>query len=200
MPAMHYRQEGVPQLQPDCCFDQKCLNALDKVYGEFSGFTTPILTQETLSIITDSFRCTFPKHYHAISSLLNRARFYNQKKFKYLLGQWDQENLYQFLLMCRKQNPQFFTPWALINTVSSYGGKNVDIQVFFGLAITVTTMLGKLNKRYPFEMVMRKTNRTLLNSGDCGVCVFNNSQMIQSLKFQRGGHSSEILLVTSHLF
>ena len=52
--------------------DQKCLNALDKVYGEVSGFTAPILTQETLSIIADSFKCTLPKHYHAISSLLGK--------------------------------------------------------------------------------------------------------------------------------
>ena len=73
--------------------DQKCLDALDCVYEEFSGFTTPILTQETLSIITDSFKCTLPKHYHAISSLLNCARFYNQSRFKHLLAMGSRNSL-----------------------------------------------------------------------------------------------------------
>ena len=88
----------------------------------------------------------------------------------------------------------------MINTASSCGGKNVDIQVFFGLAITVTTMLGKIYRRYPFNMIMHKANRALLNSGDCGICIFDNSQMTRSLKNQRGGHSSEVLVVTQRLF
>ena len=76
----------------------------------------------------------------------------------------------------------------------------MDIQVFFGLAVTVGTMLSKLNRRYLFDFIMTKTVATLKASGDCGICVFNNSQMIRSLKFQRGGHISDVSLMTSRLF
>ena len=41
---------------------------------------------------------------------------------------------------------------------------------------------------------------TLANIDAIGICIFDNSQMIQSLKFQRGGKSSEFSLVTSWLF
>ena len=40
---------------------------------------------------------------------------------------------------------------------------------------------------------------TLQVSGDFGVCVFDNSQIIKSLKFQQGGHSSNVSLVTLQL-
>ena len=174
--------------------------ALDSMYGEFTSFTGPILTQSTLSEIADKFKTTLPKHYHRINVLLNRSKYFNVLRFCHLRGQWDCKVLYIFLAISQKRNSKFFTLWALINTASSYGGKNVDILVFFGLAITVGTMLSKLNRRYPFEFIMSKTVATLKVSGDCGICVFDNSQMIKSLKFQQGGHSSDVSLVTSRLF
>ena len=150
--------------------------------------------------MSDKFKTTLPKHYHSISALLNRARYFNVKRFKHLQGQWDCEILHQFLTICQKRNPKSFTTWVLVNMASSYGGKNVDIQVFFGLAITVGTMLSKLNRHYPFDHIMHKMVQSLRSSGDCGICMFDNSQMIKSLKFQHGGHSSEVSLVTSRLF
>ena len=94
--------------------------------------------------------------------------------------------------MLRKRNPRFFTFRALINTASSYGGTNVGLQVFFGVAVTVPTMLSKLNTRYPPQQITEKTMRTLRDEGSCGLCV-------KYLKFQRGGHSSETSLTTSRL-
>ena len=134
--------------------EQKCLDALDSMYGQFSSFTGPILTRHTLSTISDEFKTMLPKQYHSIWALLNRARYYNMTRFVHLQGQWDREILYQFLTISRKRNQKLFTMWVLINTASSYGGKNVDIQVFFGLAIMVTTMLSKLNWRYPCDYIM----------------------------------------------
>lgn len=60
-------------------------------------------------------------------------------------------------------------------------------------------MLSKLNTRYPPQQIAEKTMRTLRDEGSCGLCVFDNSQMIKCLKFQRGGHSSETSLTTSRL-
>ena len=55
--------------------NDKCFLALDTMYGEFTSFTGPILTQSTLS------KTTLPKHYHSISTLLNRSKYFNEKRF-----------------------------------------------------------------------------------------------------------------------
>ena len=170
------------------------------MYGDFAGFTSPILCQRKLSQISDMFKATLPTYYHALSSLLNKSSKSNVARFKSLQGQWDRNILYQFLTICRKRNPKFFSNWTLINTASSYGGTNLDLQVFFGLAVPVTTMLKRLNMRYPFEYIMRKTMKTLASIDDMGICVLDNSQMIHSLKFQRGGKSSKFSQATSRLF
>ena len=47
---------------------------------------------------------------------------------------------------------------------------------------------------------MSNTVATLKASDNCGICVFDNLQTIKSLKFQQGGHSSDVSLVTSRLF
>ena len=177
--------------------DDSCLIALDAMYGDFAGFTSPILCQRKLSQISDMFKATLPTYYHALSSLLNKSSKSNVTIFKSLQGQWDCDILYQFLTICRKHNPKFFSNWALINTASSYGGTNLDLQEFFSLAVAVTTMLKTLNTRYPFDYIMRKTMKTLASIDDMGICVFDKSQMIRSLKFQRGGKSSEFSLATS---
>ena len=118
--------------------DESCLKALDAIYGDFAGFTSPILSQRTLSQISDMFKGTLPIYYHALSSFLNKSSKSNVKRFESLQGQWDRDILYQFLTICRKHNAKFFSNWALINTASSYGGTNLDLQVFFGLAVAVT--------------------------------------------------------------
>ena len=133
-----------------------CLEALDSIYGDFAGFTSPIISQKQLSKISDMFKSTLPKYYHIFSSLLNKSSKANVSRLKNLQGQWDCDILYQFITLSRKRNPKFFTYWALINTASSYGGTNLDLSVFFGLATTDSTMLKKLNTRYPFQFVMKK--------------------------------------------
>ena len=107
---------------------------------------------------------------------------------------------YQFITIRRNRNPNFFSYWALINTASLYSGTNLDLQVFFGLAVTVSIMLKKLNLCSSFDIIMQKTMDTLARTNDLGICVFDNSQMIPSLKFQHGGRSSEFSLATSRLF
>jgi hypothetical protein len=47
-------------------------NAILEVYGNFSEFTTPILTQHTLSEFAELFKTTLPQHYTTLSLLLNK--------------------------------------------------------------------------------------------------------------------------------
>ena len=77
--------------------EEKCLHALDSMYGQFSSFTGPVLTQRTLSAISDAFKTTLPKQYHSISTLLNKMKYNNNTRYIHLQGQWDREILYLFL-------------------------------------------------------------------------------------------------------
>ena len=146
------------------------------------------------------FKSTLPKYYHAFSSLLNKSDKTNIKRLQGLQGQWDRDILYQFITLCCKRNSKFFSHWALINTASSYGGRSLDLEVFFGIAVTVSTMLCKLNTKYPFKFVMQKTMNTLSTLDTIGISVFDNLQVMQSFKFQRGGKSSDVSLRTSLMF
>ena len=146
--------------------NDQCFLVLDSMYGEFASFTGPILTQSTLSEIAGRFKTTLPKHYHSISALLNRSKNYNLVRFHHLRGQWDCKILYMFLAISQKRNPKFFTSWALINTASSYGGKNVDIQVFFGLAIIVGYKylhLTRINHTTPLYSGLSKQGEPMAN-------------------------------------
>ena len=67
--------------------DDTHLQALDTMYGKFSGFTSPILSQSQLTSISDTFKSTLPKYYHAFSSLLNKPDKMNVKRLQGLQGQ-----------------------------------------------------------------------------------------------------------------
>ena len=102
---------------------------------------SPILDQKQITVISDMFKLSLSKYHHALCSLLYKTRKANVSLFENLQGQWDRDILYQFITVCRKQNPKFFAYWALINMALSHGGTNLDLQVFFGIVITVQTML-----------------------------------------------------------
>ena len=53
--------------------DGLCLKALDCLYGDFAGFTSPILSQKQITSISDMFKSSLSKYYHALSSILNKA-------------------------------------------------------------------------------------------------------------------------------
>jgi len=83
--------------------DEKCIEGLDIVYGKFSGFTSPILSQLQLGAISDKFKATMPRNYHAISSLLNKSTKSNFTRLQKVKGQWDRDVLYTFLTILRKR-------------------------------------------------------------------------------------------------
>ena len=66
--------------------DDTCLNALDAMYGSFSAFTSPILSQRQLSAISDMFKTTLPRYYHALSAVLNKSTKSNVTRFENLQG------------------------------------------------------------------------------------------------------------------
>ena len=74
--------------------DEKCLEALDSMYGEFSCLTNPILSQKTLSEISDMFKSTLSKYYYVISALLNKAKYMNVTRKIDIQAQWDRDILY----------------------------------------------------------------------------------------------------------
>jgi len=64
------------------------MEGLDSIYDQFSGFTSPILSQKQLGAISDKSKATMPRYYHAISSLLNKSIVSNLSRLQSLKGQW----------------------------------------------------------------------------------------------------------------
>ena len=83
---------------------EQCLQSLDSMYGQFLGFTSPILSQKQLSDISDMFKLTLPKYYHVISLLLNKSNKSTVTQLQNLHNQWDHDILYQFITISRKHN------------------------------------------------------------------------------------------------
>ena len=99
----------------------------------------------------------------------------------------------------RKRNPYYFATWALINTASLFRGRGVELQVYFGIAVTVPTMMKKLNTKYTIFVIIERTIVTLLEEM-FGIAIFDNSQMITLYKNQRNGKSSDVTLATARMF
>ena len=130
---------------------------------------------------------------------LNKKHKRNQKLRLKNQAQWDRYSLYIFCMLMRIRNPHNFVTWAMCNAASEYGHGGANLAVFFGLAVAQTTLLRRLsnlNKSHTF------TWRTVFTLSMIWfiVATFDNSQVIRQKKYQSGGRSSTVTLVTSRMF
>ncbi len=73
--------------------------------------------------------------------------------------------------------------------------------IHLGFSLHSTNILRKIESEgLSFHKVMIRTKETLRASGDFGVAIFDNSQLIEQLKFQRNAKSSSVTLTTSRCF
>eukprot|EP00957_Ditylum_brightwellii_P199999 15246554-Ditylum_brightwellii.AAC.1 len=107
--------------------------------------------------------------------------------------------LYLFCMMMPIQNKGHFVLWAMCNAASlyDYGGSN--IPTFFGIAITQRTLLNYVSKIKDENSVLTKA-RSTLKKYNLAICIFDNSQIVQPLKFQRFFKSAKVTLTTSRIF
>ena len=121
-----------------------------------------------------------------------------------LLQQWDRFVMYSFISLMRIHNPQNFAWWAAANAGAMYGaiGSGIlNVAVFFGQALTKNSLLRKIDEDgYGLpERVLERT-RDALCCQPYVFAVFDNSQIGQLLKYQRGAQSSTFSKVTSRMF
>ena len=94
------------------------------------------------------------------------------------------------------RNPHNFVNWAMCNAASEWGHGGTNMAVFFGIAVAQTTLLRNLTKLTKAHSIMLRTVATL-SLIYFVVATFDNSQVIRKKKFQSGGNSSTVTLVTS---
>ena len=114
--------------------------------------------------------------------------------------QWDRTVVYKFFSLMRVRNAHYLPWWALCNSASSYSCGSSSPIVFSGQSITKNTFLRKLLTLNVFSDIQKKSTDTLCASGSFGVKIFDNSQNMQSLKFQRFGRSSAVTLTNYQCF
>ena len=73
------------------------------------------------------------------------------------------------------------------------------MNIFFGLLLSQTAMLRKLNFINVFHRITKLTIETLCIL-TFAIAIFDNSQIFRMLKYQRGGHSSSATMCTSRMF
>jgi hypothetical protein len=74
------------------------------------------------------------------------------------------------------------------------------MSTFFGIALSPSLMRKKIFDLKPYDVVMVDTVKTLKDSGNFGVAIFDNSQIFQTVKFQRNSQSSTASLATARCF
>ena len=114
--------------------------------------------------------------------------------------QWDRFAFYIFSLLMRIRNCHNFSWWALCNSASQYCHPSYNMSTFFGIALSPSSMRKKIFDLKPYDSVMVDTIQTLKDSGKFGVAIFDNSQIFQTVKFQRKSQSSTASLATARCF
>jgi hypothetical protein len=174
-------------------------DAVLSVFGQFSPFTSPILSENDMFLLASRFKATLPKYYEIISILLNKQKYKNHSR-SMSTAQWDRYVLYVFCSTMRMRNNQNFSWWALCNACSMYGkGSNV-MAIFFGQSVSQSTVMRKLGKELTFKEVIEATMKSLKNCGNFVIGVYDNSQRFDLQKFQRNGKSSTVTLTTCRLY
>ena len=177
--------------------DEICRVAIDNLYGRFSTFASPILSQTVLMNFTNQFKVSLPTQYKAILTLIGKDD--NKERVVKNKWLWDRYSFFLYCMFIRIRDPSNLTWWAMINAASEYGRGGNSIPSFFGFSSSYRTLLRSLNSLCPFSKIYKRTVETL-QPLEFVVATFDNSQLIQQRKFQRNGKSSSATIVTSRMF
>ncbi len=145
-----------------------------------------------------------PEQFLVLWTLLNFNENNNLEKRSHLQAFYLRMVLYQFIAMNRIRNSQTFSWWALCNAAARYGSHDVqaraNLSVHYGISITQNSLQQKLSPFNDYGGLMKACETKLSLSGYFGISVWDNSQLVTPLKFQRGGRLSVSSKVTSRIF
>lgn len=148
-----------------------------------------------------------PVHHAAIMTMLNIDKKVKDKRYHYLVSQYERVSFWIILSTMRSRNNHLFSWWANISTSARYGSKNDNSAssskaVFFGCATTHNTLIrntaqyrdDKKNDNMVYTDQCRNTIRT--SHDDFIVIAIDNNQRGQQRKQQRHGISNQYMVVT----
>ena len=185
--------------------DSSVKTTIYSLYGQFSEFTKPIITQDMLRTMENSFRCLLPIQYHCIRSMMGKDLRKDPEETttsqEIKERQWDCFAIFTFIQQCRIRNPHNFIWFSLVNTASHFAGGRNHISLHFGYSIAKNTMLRKLNDMYTYpEMIVLKSKSTLNQFKTFVIAIFDNSQFNIKKKFQQNATSSNMAEAMCRLF
>ena len=191
--------------------DDMVKSAICQLYGRFSEYTQPIITQSMLRHMENAFRSLLPVQYHACRAMIGKQSVINidseetmnndSSPLNIRLNQtWDRYILYLFIQQCRVRNSHYFSWFAVVNAAASYGANRLHIPVHFGFSVSFTSLCRKLNSLFTFQQVMQRTTESLNEYSNFAIAVFDNSQLNLPLKFQRYASCGNMSLATTRLF
>ena len=152
------------------------------MYGKFSEFTTPLISQAAIAGFADRFKTSLPIQYNGILVLLNKHVSTSLILFhdtfhllpKLTLSQIkrtehndatdaerDRFVFYMFCLMMRIRKAQNLTWWAMVNAAATFTDTGKNLAVYFGISTSLKTLSTKLKKLIPYDEILLRTKNTL---------------------------------------
>ena len=111
--------------------------AIVNIYGDFSQFTMPIITQSMLRDFDIVFQQMLPVQYHANQIMIGKppwlipdAPLTDEQRQKEQL--WDCYTLFEFIHQSHIQNSHKFILFAVVNAAALYGSTRSHIPIYFG--------------------------------------------------------------------
>ena len=184
--------------------DSTIKKAVFSLYGQFSEFTLPIITQDMLINMENAFRRLLPTQYHCIRSMMGKAvrrdPSTTTQEQEFRERQWDRYAFYTFIQQCRLRNSHNFIWFSLINAASTFSSGRSHIPLHFGFSIAKNTMLRRLNEMYNYAELVMKSKETLNEHKSFVIAIFDNSQFNINKKFQQHAKSSNMAEATCRIF
>ena len=117
--------------------DNTIKEAIVEMYGEFSEFTTPIITKSMLRDMENTFQQMLPNQYHTYRTLIGKpVKLFRQKPFDQKQRRkeqvWDCYAFFEFIHHTRTRNSHYFIWFAVVNSAVLYGGTRSHIATHFG--------------------------------------------------------------------
>ena len=152
-----------------------------------------------LANLSNLFHTKMPTHYTLLNVLMNKDRYVKHHRKKDQVVQWDWLVFYLFMIIQRICNHHNFSWYGLINGASTWKHNGGNMDVHLGLYLSRQSIVGKLKVKFSCtrvkRMIVKRLAKELITIG-----LFDNTQLMRLIKYQREGHSSIASIVTSLLF
>ena len=176
--------------------DSEIRDAIYVLYGQFSEFTQPIITQTMLRTMENTFRRLLHTQYHCIHSMMGKpirkdpSKTTPEQEIKEC--QYNCYTFYTFIQQCCLQNSHNFVWLSLVNAACHFSGWRSQVAK--------NTMLRWLNDLFTSSEIVIMSMSSLNEFKSFVKAIFDDSQFNIQKKFQQNTTSSNIVEATCWMF